>query len=503
VASRGSSTRSAARATSSARRAVGGLGAAYRRLPTRWRLAGGSAALTFVILCGFAVIVGLLTTRQIRVQFDDSVRETADYLQSRARVSFDLQTGEPSCGRLGDLASGENAKLRVYLLTQPAHLMCAYGGARPLSPRYSLDGSFPNDQRGYRVEVRQLNVDPVGQAVLIYARPLSAIDRTAAKVRFFLILGVLGGSGLALLAGLMVARRAMAPIERLTASAREIERTRDPGRHVPQPEADDEVAELAHTLEDMLQALDAARAETEATLARQREFVADASHELRTPLTSVLANLELLAEQVDGEDAQAAVASALRSSQRMRRLVADLLLLARYDRNPPTAAVPHRPVDLAQVLVEVAAELEPLAARGAHHLTIAAHEQLVVGGARDELHRLALNLIENALRHTPAGTHVHASLARAGDDVVLSVEDDGPGISEELRPRLFERFVRGRGDGGGGSGLGLSIVRAVAISHGGTVAIERAGAGGARFVVRLPAAPVAAPAAPAHSHRSD
>jgi two-component system, OmpR family, sensor kinase len=478
----------------------GGLGRACRRLPTRWRLAGGSAALTFVILCGFAVIVGLLTTRQIRIQFDDSVRETADYLQSRANVSFDVQTGAPNCGRLRDLASGESAKVRVYLLAQPAHLMCAYGGPRLLWPRFSLDDAFPNNQFGYRVEVRQINVDPVGQAVLIYARPLSAIDRTAAKVRFFLILGVLGGSGLALLAGLTVARRAMAPIVQLTASAREIERTRDPGRHVPQPDSDDEVAELARTLEDMLQALDAARAETETTLVRQREFVADASHELRTPLTSVLANLELLAEQVEGDDEQAAVASALRSSQRMRRLVADLLLLARADAG---RRIPHHPVDVAQVLVEAAAELEPLAERGDRHLTIAAHEPLIVDGARDELHRLAVNLIENALRHTPPGTHVHAALGSAGDDVVLTVEDDGPGIPDELRPRLFERFVRGRGDSGGGSGLGLSIVRAVTVSHGGSVAIERASSGGARFVVQLPAASAAASSAPAHSHLPD
>jgi two-component system, OmpR family, sensor kinase len=493
VASRGSSTRSAERATSSARSAVGGLGAAYRRLPTRWRLAGGSAALTFVILCGFASIVGLLTTRQIRVQFEDSVRETANHLQSRARVSYDPRTNEPSCGRLGDLASGEGAKLRVYLLAQPPQLMCEYGGANPAWPRFSLDRSFPNDQHGYRVEVRPIAVDPVGTGILVYARPLSAIDRTAAKVRFFLILGVLGGSGLALLAGLMVARRAMAPIAALTASAREIERTRDPGRHVPQPEADDEVAELARTLEDMLQALDAARAETEATLDRQREFVADASHELRTPLTSVLANLELLAEQVEDADARDAVASALRSSHRMRRLVADLLLLARYDRAPPGGTVPHGPIDLSQVLVEVASELEPLAERGDHRLTIAAHEPLMVDGARDELHRLALNLIENALRHTPPGTRVHATLAGDGDEVVLSVEDDGPGIPEELRPRLFDRFVRGRGDGGGGSGLGLAIVRAVALSHGGTVAAERSPSGGARFVLRLPRAGVPAP----------
>ncbi|HEX5146200.1 MAG TPA: HAMP domain-containing sensor histidine kinase [Conexibacter sp.] len=491
MASRGSSTRSAARATSSARSAY----RTYRRLPTRWRLAGGSAALTFVILCGFAAIVGLLTTRQIRIQFDDSVRQTASYLQSRADVSFDLRTGEPDCGRLGDLASGENAKVQVYL-AQPAHLMCAYGGVRPLQPGFSLEGSFPNDQHGYRVEARPISIDPVGTGILVYARPLSSIDQTVAKVRFFLLLGVLGGSGLALLAGLMVARRAMAPIAELTASAREIERTRDPGRHVPQPEADDEVAELARTLEDMLQALDAARAESEATLLRQREFVADASHELRTPLTSVLANLELLAEQVQPGDARDAVASALRSSQRMRRLVADLLLLARADAG---RAVPHRAVDVAQVLVEVAAELEPLAERGGHRLTIAAHEQLTVDGARDELHRLALNLVENALRHTPAGTHVHAALARDRDDVVLTVEDDGPGIPEALRPRLFERFVRGSGDSGGGSGLGLSIVRAVAVSHGGSVAIESPPGTGARFVVRLPAAPVPAPPAGAPS----
>ena len=489
--SHGSSTRSAARVTSSALSGgVGAVGRAYRRIPTRWRLAGGSAALTFVILCGFAVIVGLLTTRQIRIQFDDSVRATATYIQSRAHISFDPQTDVPNCGRLGDLASGEDAKVQVYYELTGTRI-CAYGGTHPLSPQFLPQGTFPREERGYRVEVRIVPVDPIGRAVVIYARPLSALDRTAHKVRFFLILGVLGGSGLALLAGLMVARRAMAPIAGLTASAREIERTRDPGRHMPVPEADDEVAELAHTLEDMLQALDAARAETEATLLRQREFVADASHELRTPLTSVLANLELLAEQVEGEDAQAAVASALRSSQRMRRLVADLLLLARADAG---RSVPHRPVDLSQVLVEVAAELEPLAERGERHLTIAAHEPLVVEGVQDELHRLALNLIENALRHTPSGTHVHAALASLGEDVVLAVEDDGPGIPEQLRPRLFERFVRGRGDSGGGSGLGLAIVRAVATSHGGTVTIERGDLGGARFVVRLPRAGAPAPA---------
>ena len=126
---------------------------------------------------------------------------------------------------------------------------------------------------------------------------------------------------------------------------------------MPIPDADDEVAELARTLDEMLQALEASREEREAALARQRQFVADASHELRTPLTRVLANLELLADVLDGERGEAARA-ALRSSQRMRRLVADLLLLARADAK---REVPHAPTDLAQVLVDAAAELGPVA----------------------------------------------------------------------------------------------------------------------------------------------
>src|SRR5208282_4923485 len=128
----------------------------------------------------------------------------------------------------------------------------------------------------------------------------------------------------------------------------EITRTRDPSGGVPQPQAEDEVAELARTLEGMLRELDAARGETESMLVRQRQFVADASHELRTPLTSVLANLELLAESLHGDQGEAA-RSALRSSQRMRRLVADLLLLARTD---AARVVAHKPCDLAQIVVE-------------------------------------------------------------------------------------------------------------------------------------------------------
>jgi signal transduction histidine kinase len=284
----------------------------------------------------------------------------------------------------------------------------------------------------------------------------------------------------------------MSPIARLTSTAKDIARTRDPGVHMPMPEADDEVADLARTLEEMLIALDSARTETEAMLERQREFVADASHELRTPLTSILTNLELLEADLQGED-RAIAGAALRSSQRMRRLVADLLLLARADAG---RQAPHEPVNLASVVREAAAEVAPTALD--HDLSVDADETgLTVDGSPDELHRLAVNLIGNAIYHTPAGSRVHACVRQDGEAVTLTVEDDGPGVPPELRDRIFDRFVRGEGDRGSrsGSGLGLAIVKAVADGHGGSVALESPPEGGARFVVTLPGAHVVEPAA--------
>jgi signal transduction histidine kinase len=165
----------------------------------------------------------------------------------------------------------------------------------------------------------------------------------------------------------------------------------------------------------------------------------------------------------------------------MRRLVGDLLLLARADAK---RVQPHWPTDLADVLTEAAAELGPVAAE--HELLIDA-QPAVVSGARDDLHRLVLNLLENAVRHTPQGTHVRAHTFGEDGEAVLIIEDDGPGIPPELGRRVFERFVRSGRDGGRGSGLGLAIVRAVAESHDGSVSLEQPASGpGTRFVIRIP-----------------
>jgi two-component system OmpR family sensor kinase len=481
VASLGSSIRSAARATSSA----------YSRLPIRWRLAGGSAALTLVILCGFAAIVGVLTTRQLRQDFAREVADNANELSHQVRYQQVQRVDGSTALRkidgpnLNDYAGG-GGDAAVRIITPSGEFVGASRGAPNFGPFIAASA----DIEGWRVESRPVQVinypDPI---VIQYARRLSEADARAKPVRVFLAFGVIGGALLALLAGLATARRAMEPIAELTAAAREVERSRDPSIRIPAPDSEDEVAELARTLEAMLAALSDARSESEATLARQREFVADASHELRTPLTSVLANLELLEEYLEGEQREAA-ASALRSSRRMRRLVADLLLLARADAGRVAA---HAPVDVSSVVTDVAAELEPVA--GGHEISVAAPPGMVVVGARDELHRLILNVMENALRHTDPGTAVEAQVMREGATIVLAIEDDGPGIPDELRDKVFERFYRGSSDRGGSSGLGLAIVRAVTESHHGTVRLEPPLDGrGARVVVRLPAEQAPVPA---------
>jgi two-component system, OmpR family, sensor kinase len=266
------------------------------------------------------------------------------------------------------------------------------------------------------------------------------------------------------------------------------------------PDTGDEVAELAQTLDEMLLALDASRAEREQMMQAQRDFVADASHELRTPLTSVLANLELLEASLtresglprDDEEDSATVDSALRSSRRMSRLVSDLLLLARADAG---RAAPRREVDLAELATSVVQEVRPIA--GEHEIELSAGGDAAVLGNPDELHRMVLNLVDNAVRHTPDGSRIEVRVDVTDDHARLAVADDGPGLPEGLGDQIFDRFVRGSGPADrspdGGTGLGLAIVRAVATSHGGEVRAGRSKRGGARFEITLPLAESFAP----------
>jgi two-component system OmpR family sensor kinase len=466
-----------------------------KRWPVRWRLAAVSATLTLIILVVFAVVVGRLTSNRLHNDFNNDVRGAAVTIAGQAQVST-----TPLGGREVHLQGPQLNSMALPLSSAiPTEIRIVDRNGKPIQDGTIGETSYlgPPDVNTIK-QVGDLSVASFPLAATIqgpdplfvqYARSTDSLDATINRLWLFLGGGVLGGTLLAALAGIAIAGRAMRPVSVLTAKAREIASTRDPSLRIPAPETDDEVGELARTLEQMLRELDAARSETEQMMQVQREFVADASHELRTPLTSILANLELLQERLEaagrrGEEGEM-IQSALRSSRRMSRLVSDLLLLARADTGRTGA---RRECDLAEVAAAALSEVRPVA--DGHRLTLAGGGPVPVEGNPDELHRLAINLLDNGLRHTPAGTEIRIAVERRNGEAVLEVSDDGPGIPPGMEAQVFSRFVRGGGPADvaadSGTGLGLAIVKAVARSHGGDVRAGSSPAGGARFTVRLP-----------------
>jgi len=454
--------------------------------PVRWRLAAASAGLTLVILLAFGAVIGQMTTSRIRDDFNREVTGASQALAREFRIVY-TPLGRISFKqgpRLDDFVRPDGASARVFDLN--GNLVEESDGAVDmgrLSPGLTT-------HEGMRIYTSQIVNGTLVTGYVQYGRSVAHVDSTVDRLWLFIFAGIVGGTLLASLAGVAIAARAMRPISALTATAREVADTGDPSPHMPDPQVDDEVGELARTLEKMLRSLDAARGERESAMKKQREFVADASHELRTPLTSVLANLELLEASLRkprDEEERAMVDSALRSSRRMSRLVSDLLLLARADAG---RAGRHTLRDLAEVAGNAAVEIAPTLAE--HELTVENEVSLNVQGNADELHRMILNLLDNAAQHTPPGARIELALRQQGDDAVVEVADDGPGIPPSMREQVFGRFVRGDGPAdravGAGSGLGLAIVAAVAASHGGSVEAAESESGGALFRLRLPLA---------------
>jgi signal transduction histidine kinase len=451
--------------------------------PVRWRLAVTSAGLTLAILLTFGAVIGQVATQRIRSDFNHEVVAAAQTLAGEEQI-VNTPTGSLLIRGLSldDFARPNDATARV--LNSSGELLDSSANSANLG----LPHEGVTRVGDMSVATATISIAGVVTGYVQYGRNVEQIDSTVDRLWLFVAAGVLAGTLLASLAGATIAGRAMRPISALTATARQIAATGDPSRRMPDPKADDEVGELTTTLEQMLRSLDAARAQREAAMTKQREFVADASHELRTPLTSILANLELLQAALNDpgrDEERAMVDSALRSSSRMSRLVADLLLLARADAGRTGA---HTHCDLAEVAGNAALEVAPTV--GDRELRIENERSLPVDGNSDELHRMVLNLLDNAVRHTPPTATIELRLRSDGINAVVEVADDGPGIEPGLRDQIFDRFARGEGPAdtavGGGSGLGLAIVRAVAISHGGSVGVSESDRGGALFRIRLP-----------------
>lgn len=341
----------------------------------------------------------------------------------------------------------------------------------PALPTRAGDIELPDGEHSYLVVTDADDGNRVSVAV-----SLEDVDESTEALTTPLLVGL---PLLLLLVGgvtWVVATRALAPVERIRREVEEITSTRL-DRRVPEPASRDEIGRLARTMNEMLARLQAAND-------RQREFVADASHELRSPVASIRQVAEVAqahpAALPDGELADVV----LEESGRLHVLVDQLLVLTRADGGGFRTTVVDLDVDDLAL-----AEARRISRTG---LSVETGE-VGAGRVRGDASALAQavrNLADNAARH--ATSKVAVGVRVTGDEVELTVDDDGPGIPPDQRERVFDRFVRldeARARDAGGSGLGLAIVKEVVAAHGGTVVVSSSPLGGARFTVHLPADP--------------
>ena len=324
---------------------------------------------------------------------------------------------------------------------------------------------------------------PDGPVTIYIASSLEPVNGTLDLVRRILLVGA---PLLLLLVGGMTwvaVGRALSPVEAIRARVADLS-GHDLARRVPEPPTDDEIGRLAQTMNTMLDRLQAAGD-------KQRRFVADASHELQTPLAAVRADLEVALAHPDARPWPDVALDLLDENGHMERLVADLLFVARADDG--AAPLAPTPIDLHEVVLDEAARLT-VATGGKLAVDAGGVEGAFVLGRREDLARAVRNLLDNAAHHATSTVTIALTPALGngnGDGrVTLAVEDDGAGVPAEDRVRIFERFTRlddGRSRQAGGTGLGLAIVREIVEGHHGQVCVVDGAAGGARFLVTLPA----------------
>jgi two-component system sensor histidine kinase MprB len=446
---------------------------------------------TLLVACAVTVAVGLASVlayvahrAELRRGVDRSLNDRATVLRRFAARGFpDPTAPPPPATRPGEVET------YVTVLRADGTLHTRSGGvalpelpaARAVARAGAGRASFDTHVRG--VHVRELIV-PLGRGgALEVGRSLAEVDGVLRHLRWILVATILGGVALAVALGRLVAQRALAPVRRLSEASDYVARTRDLGRRLDVHPGGDELDHLAANFNEMLDAL-------EGSMRAQRQLVADASHELRTLVTSIRTNVEVLRERGEALDPARRAEVLERVLSQVTELAAlmnDLIELARGDHVPAAREALRFDELVAEAIAR--AERHAPASRFAAQL-----EPTVVEGERPRLARAVNNLLTNAVHHNGDAHPIDVTLS----DGALTVRDHGPGIRPTEREQVFDRFYRGAdARAHPGSGLGLAIVRQVAETHGGMVTVTEPPGGGSAFVLRLPRAAAAAPAAEA------
>lgn len=336
----------------------------------------------------------------------------------------------------------------------------------------------------WRVSVTKVVVDATGSTVLvIVAFPMREVTNSLNR---FVLIEALAAIALLLILAVgswFILRRGLRPLEQMATSTRAIT-SGELSQRVSPSDGRSEVGQLGLAMNTMLDEIEIAFNEREATELKLRRFLADASHELRTPLTSIQGFAELfrLGANHPDFDLPLVMRRIEQESARMKVLVEDLLLLARLDERRPGE---RSAIDVAVLAADASSDARVTAPD--RPVTLAAPEPVMVSGFEDHLRQALANLVTNAIRHTPAATPIEISARVVGTEAVLQVRDRGAGLDPNAAARVFDRFWQADSARvGAGSGLGLAIVASVAAEHGGSASVANALDGGAVFTIRIP-----------------
>jgi heavy metal sensor kinase len=335
---------------------------------------------------------------------------------------------------------------------------------------------------GIRAHAAVVSRAGVSYVVVVFADLAGEVEANEDLLRALLLAIplalLLAGAG-----GYVLARASLAPVGAMAARADQISAANLHER-LPVANAADELGRLAVVLNDLLDRVERA-------FVQQRQFMADASHELRTPVAALrsAADVTLGRDDRAGAEYREALEVASAEGRRLARIVDDLFLLARADAGQQPVRLED--VALEEVLDDCARSARVLAAGRGVHFEAPHGLESPLRGDPQLLHRLVMNLLDNAIKQTPPGGEVRLTIARGDGAYQIAVRDGGPGVADDLRPRIFERFVRGdpvRGSDASneGAGLGLSIAKWIAEVHGGRVTLEATGPTGSTFSVSLP-----------------